>query len=270
MNTYNKIIPDLSNADYHANTEAVSNSQLSRVLRSPATINAKMKQTPALRWGSLVHTYVLEEEKFKRDVAVMPDGLDSGKGAKARVEEFESQNAGKEIVSADEMIQLFTIRNAVWSDFDACRLLRMFNGRVEHSIFWEDEATGVKCRCRPDFWREDNIVVDLKTTTDSSSWSFGASAWEYGYDRQSAFYSDGIKAVTGSAPEAFVFIAIEGKEEPFIKVECYNVEPEVMAIGRSRYRSALEIYKKCLDAGSFPKKMNTGIKPLILPKYASI
>jgi len=270
MNPYNKIIEDLSNADYHANTEAVSNSQLSRVLRSPATINAKMKQTPSLRWGSLVHLFILEQHKFEREVAVMPDGLDSGKGAKARVEEFELQNAGREILSADEMVQLTAIRDAVYRDDDAVKLL-LPSGRVEHSIFWEDKLTGVKCRCRPDLWRNDNIVVDLKTTSSGvDSWSFGASAWEYGYDRQSAFYADGILAVTGKPIDAFVFIAIEGKEEPMIQIECYNVEPAVMEIGRSRYRTALEIYKKCLDSGSFPKKMVKGIKPLTLPKYASI
>jgi len=269
MNPYNKIVTNLSNQDYHANNEAVSNSQLSRIMKSPALINAKMEQTPALRWGSLVHSIVLEPEKFYQEIVVMPDGIDSGKGAKERVREFEASNVGKEIISFEENEQLSAILKAVMSDADASNLLG-HPARVENSLFWVDEATGVKCRCRPDFWRHDNIVVDLKTTKDCSAWSFGRSAWDYRYDAQSAFYWDGIQAVTGEAPEAFIFIAVEGKEEPNLHIECYNVEPDVLSLGRARYRESLNIYKECQSRGVFPKKhFGSAIKKLTLPKYAS-
>jgi hypothetical protein len=264
---YNRIITDLTNQAYHADREAVSNSQLSRLIKSPSLIYAPIKQTPSLRWGTLVHAIILEADKFGETNAVMPEGLDSGKGAKARVEEFEAANLGKEIVSFDEMVQLNSIRKAVFDDPDASLLLGS-PARIEQSIFWEDKETGIKCRCRPDFWRNDNVVVDIKTTTDSSSWAFGASVWDWGYDRQAAFYSDGIEAVTGSAPEAFVFIAIEGKDEPNILIECHNAEQDVIQVGRTRYRKALQTLADCRRNNSFPKKLVPGIRKIVLPAYA--
>jgi len=268
MNPYNRIVTGLSNKDYHSITEAVSNSQLSRIMKSPALLTAKTEPTPALRWGSLVHSIILEPEKFYSEIVVMPDGLDSGKGAKERVKEFEANNAGKEIITFEENEQLSAILKAVMDDADASNLLG-HPARVENSLFWVDSATGVKCRCRPDFWRHDNIVVDLKTTKDSSAWSFGRSAWDYRYDAQCAFYWDGIEAITGNPPEAFIFIAIEGKEEPHLHIECFNVERDVLSLGRARYRDSLNIYKECQSRGVFPKKhFDTGIKKLTLPKYA--
>lgn len=264
---YNRIITDLTNQAYHADREAVSNSQLSRLIKSPSLIYAPVKQTPSLRWGTLVHAIILEADKFGETNAVMPEGLDSGKGAKARVEEFEAANPGKEIVTHEEMVQLNSIRKAVFADPDASLLLGS-PARIEQSIFWEDKETGIKCRCRPDFWRNDNVVVDIKTTTDVSPWAFGASVWDWGYDRQAAFYSDGIEAVTGSAPEAFVFIAIEGKDEPNILIECHNAEQDVIQVGRTRYRKALQTLADCRRNNSFPKKLVPGIRKIVLPAYA--
>ena len=266
---YNRIITDLSNQEYHANKEAVSNSQLSRIARSPALFNAPFKTTPSLRWGTLVHGIVLEPGAFGELAAVMPDGLDKGKGSTARVEEFESKNAGKIVVSATEYRQLLDIRKTVFDDADAGELLTA-PGRTEHSLFWEDEVTGVKCRCRPDFWRDDGIVVDLKTTADNSEHGFSRSALDYRYFSQAAFYWDGIKAVTGKAPDAFIFIAIEGKDDPAIFIETYNVEDEELDFGRACYRKTLETYKQCKAAGAWPKKLAHGIKRLRLPRWAEV
>ena len=266
---YNKIITDLTNREYHSNREAVSNSQLSRIARSPALFNAPSKTTPALRWGTLVHGIVLEPGEFLNLAAVMPEGLDKGKGKTERVEKFEAENSAKIVVTSTEYRQLLDIRKAVFEDADA-GLLFTSPARTEHSLFWVDEATGVKCRCRPDFWRNDGIVVDLKTTADCSEYGFGRSAYDYRYFAQAAFYWDGIKAVTGTAPEAFIFVAVEGKESPEIFVESYNVEAEELEFGRACYRKTLQTYKDCKASGVWPKKLKTGIRKLKMPRWAEL
>ena len=73
----------MNNKEYHA-SPAVSNSKLSRFLESPRLMNTPRKKTPSLRWGSLVHTIILEPQLVGTEWAVMPEGLDKGKGAKAR------------------------------------------------------------------------------------------------------------------------------------------------------------------------------------------
>lgn len=268
-NQYNRVVTDLSNQEYHSDKEAFSNSQLSRAMKSASLIYTPIKRTEALRWGTLVHSIILEPAKFLQEVVVMPAGLDEGKGAKARVAEFEAQNAGKEVISIEESDSLQAIREAVYADADAGWLLGN-KGRAEDSYFWIDRETGVKCRCRPDFVCDNGFILDLKTTTDVSGWSFGRTAYEYRYDCQSAFYWDGFTEVTGKVPQGFVFIAIEGKEEPKILVECYNVEYDTLDYGRSRYKESLRLIKKWQEDGHFPKKNVSGIKTLRLPKYANL
>ena len=70
----------MNNKEYHA-SPAVSNSKLSRFLESPRLMNTPRKKTPSLRWGSLVHTIILEPQLIDGEWAVMPEGLDKGKGA---------------------------------------------------------------------------------------------------------------------------------------------------------------------------------------------
>lgn len=260
----------MNNKDYHARTE-ISNSRLSRFISSPRNFERPLKQTPALRWGSLVHSALLEPAVFATSVAVMPEGLDSGKGAKARVEEFETANAGREVIDHKESGQLASIVKRVMEDDIAGDLLGS-PGKTEESLFFTDEDTGIPLRCRIDFWRNDGIVVDVKTTTDCGSFSFGRSVLDWGYDRQAALYWDGITAATGTAPLSFIFLAIEGKEPDEIFVQSHYIEPADLAKGRERYKAGLRDLKACrkkygMDSSLYPYALTTEIKPLRIPYH---
>lgn len=268
-----RIVTDLSNAAYHADTSAVSHSRLSRLARNPSTFMAPMKQTPSMRWGTLVHAITLEAGTFAEHHAVMPEGLDKGKGAKERVSAFEAANAGKEVLDADEYRQLLDVRAAIYADAELGMLLSG-PGKTEHSLFWTDEDTGIQCRCRPDYWRDDGIIVDLKSTASSEHHEFQRSAISYHYYSQAAFYYDGVTAVTGKAPNAFVFGAIEGKETPCIYIHGYAVEEEELAFGRRLYKSwlrDLKAYRELSDdCSKWPTKAPAlrGIMRLGLPGWA--
>lgn len=243
----------MNNKEYHA-SPAVSNSKLSRFLESPRLMNTPRKKTPSLRWGSLVHTIILEPQLIGDEWAVMPEGLDKGKGAKAREEEFLLANEGKEIVSHDEFTQLSAIAAAVQNDDEAAALLSG-EGVNESSYFWQDSVTGIPMRCRPDRYRDDGLLVDVKTTPSVEHYAFRRSVWDFGYDRQSALYTDGIEAMTGRRPRGFAFIAIEGKDAPEIFVQVFVMTEADIEIGRKRYRKALDLmdqYNKTF--GPYPEK----------------
>ena len=112
----------MNNAEYHANP-AVSNSTLSRFLQSPRLTRTPLKRTPSMRWGTLVHTFLLEPHMVATDWAVMPEGLDKGKGAKERKEQFAIESEGKEVVKHEEYESLVAIRDAVFADEFAGALL---------------------------------------------------------------------------------------------------------------------------------------------------
>ena len=267
----NTLIPNLPNAEYHGHS-AISNSRLSRFVSSPRLLDVPMKPTAALRWGTLVHTALLEPDLFAQTVVAMPEGLDKGTGAKARVAEFEAANAGKEVIDSAEAASLQAVLKRVREDEFAMDLLGA-PGRTEQSLFWTDAQTGIELRCRPDYWRDDGIVVDVKTTADCSSYQFGKSALDFGYDRQAAIYWDGIEAVTGKAPTAFVFIAIEHtKTSGETYVQCHNVEAETLMRGRERYRKALADLKMCrekygMESARYPHTLEASIRPLRVPYH---
>ena len=80
------------------------------------------------------------------------------------------------------------------------------------------------------------VIIDLKTTRDSSPESFRRSAYNYGYDRQAAFYLDGFKA------DEFWFLVIE-KESPY-RVGIYKASDEFIEGGRQKNQSLLKKYKE--------------------------
>lgn len=260
----------MNNAEYHA-SPAVSNSKLSRFLESPRLMNTPRKKTPSLRWGSLVHTIILEPQLVGDTWAVMPEGLDKGKGAKAREEEFLLANEGKEIVSHEEFVQLSNIATAVQEDDEANALLSG-EGVNESSYFWTDEATGIDMRCRPDRYRDDGLLVDVKTTSSIEHFSFRRSCWDFGYDRQGAIYIDGIEAVTKRKPRGFAFIAVEGKDAPEVFVQVFVMTEADIELGRRRYRKALDLMKSYrdqfgTDPQAWPKKTTPGVIEIDLSKF---
>lgn len=167
---------------------------------------------------------------------------------------FAVRNAGRTIISRELWEQLKRMRDAVMAHPAAAALMSL-KGKAEQSVYWTDPATGVACRCRPDWWPGD-IIVDLKTTDDASKEGFARSIEKYGYHRQNAFYVDGVEVVTGKAPKAFLFLAVE-KDACVIDgqakgVAVYRLTDESVQLGRLQYREALEAYAACKMSGKWP------------------
>jgi len=133
-----------------------------------------------------------------------------------------------------------------------------------------DPQTGVLCRCRPDYWRHDGIIVDLKTARDASRDGFSKSIDGWRYDVQAAYYIDGIARARAAggidmpAPRAFVFIAAE-KAAPY-GVAVYNIDAQSIAIGRREYREDLDIYAECSATGEWPG-YGDKIQSISLPEW---
>lgn len=162
------------------------------------------------------------------------------------VDAYQKENEGKVILSAEDFARLDAMRAAVMSHKAASWLIN-FPGKAEQSVYWTDEETGVLCRCRPDFWRNDDILVDVKTTEDASLEGFVRSVVKYRYHVQDPFYTDGVRKATGRKPKGFVFLAIE--KEPPHAVGVYVLDEDFVAMGRDEYRANLATFKACQETG---------------------
>lgn len=190
-------------------------------------------------------------------------------------------NPGRQVLELEEWDQLHQMRDAVMAHPAARALLTGAPGVAEHSVYWRDPATGLLCRCRPDFWRADGIVVDLKTTTDASPEGFARSIAGWRYHVQAPFYLDGIACAQDQArgslpayaqarPKAFVFLAVEKGARVVdgvaLGVGVYVLDEESMAIGRQEYAEDLATIAQCQKSGKWPG-YSERIEPISLPRW---
>lgn len=267
------IFADIPNATYHGGP-GVSKSGLDLIARSPLHYwharNASNDNEPtaAQRIGSAAHKLILEPDTFGDEFAVAPDVDRRTKDGKALWAEFVEENAGKVVLNESEMDQLEAMRDAVMAHPAARGLLSSVPGRAELSAYWRDAETGVLCRCRPDFWRADGIIVDLKTTDDASPEEFGRSILKWRYHVQAAMYLDGTRAAAeqgggldlivdpaqgegfAAIPEHFLFIVVEKK--PPHAVAVYKLDSLSLAHGTAEYRRDLARFAECLANDSWP------------------
>lgn len=197
------------------------------------------------------------------------------------------QNNGHRIVLSEEQwTQLHTMRDAIMAHPAAGKLLAA-PGEAELSAYWHeqvvDQATGdvidtVLCRVRPDYWRKDGIIVDLKSTEDASREGFARSIAKWRYHVQDPFYRDGLTKALHQCggfedfapPRAFVFIAVE-KDACIVDgvakgVAVYTLDDDSLSLGRMEYQQDLRSYAACMRDDSWPG-YSTRITQIKLPAW---
>ena len=257
---------DFTNAEYHAHP-AISKSGLDRIDQSPAHYRAWLESpretTPALTFGSAAHAYLLERDVFDESYVVMSEKIDRRtKAGKESWEAFQADANGREVLTLDDMATLAAMNASVGQHPIAEELLDSGAGKAEVSFF--SELWGVSVKCRPDWLREDGIVVDLKTTDNAGPNAFAKSCAKWRYHVQAAFYSD-VLANEGIDVKAFIFIAVE-KAAPYA-VGVYELDMDSLEAGREAYQRNLDTYKRCLDTGHWPAYSHS-IETLTLPRWA--
>lgn len=238
----------LSNEAYHADRSAVSNSMLKQILRSPAHLQAYLKEphkeTPAMAIGTALHCSILEPDRFNYDYLVWIGGDKRGKVWDA----FQEEVPGKKIMKPDEMKLVMGMRNAVLSYSEFPLAAAIDRGQSEFSIKWTDPETGLRCKSRFDSV-SDYAILDLKKTQDARPEKFIRSCVELNYDLQAAMYTEGCKQALGKSVP-FYFIAVE--EDAPHGVWVHEAGASLLESGMEKYRRALALYKRCLDTGEWP------------------
>jgi len=191
-------------------------------------------------------------------------------------DEWLRNNGHRQVLDAEAWDQLHRMRDSVMAH-PAARALIEAPGIAELSVYWVDPVTGEKCRCRPDFWRMDGVMVDVKTTDDASPEGFAKSIAKWRYHVQQPFYLDGASLALQQAdaeafgkirhPDAaddFVFLAVE-KNPPYL-VGVYMLDAASVQAGREEYRRNLDVFAECNRTGVWPGYGNL-VQPISLPAW---
>lgn len=249
---------------------AISRSELLKIRESPQKFryykDNPEEPTPTLLFGQLFHKMLLEPQTVWDEFAIAPNFDRRTKAGKDAWIEFCEKNGEKILVTADMAKQAELMCDSVLSEPLAKKLLA---GEHEKPFFWTDELTGEQCKCRADVFNtafSKPIVVDVKSTADASNDGFMHSAVKYGYDFQSAFYTEGISKNIGEKP-LFVFIAVE-KDPPFA-VNILQADEIFMRRGYDLFREYIGIFHDCKQTGNwygYLGKLNQ-INNLALPSW---
>lgn len=173
----------ISNEAYHADP-AIGSTSIKKLIKSPLEYwwyswmnpaKPENKTSAAMKLGTAYHTLMLEPEKFKYEIIA---------GTKTTTKEG--------CLAEAEYEQLKTMQKTLLAKPYHAALLN--GGYAEVSVFWTDEATGLPCKCRFDYWKP-HWVTDLKTTTSIADCNIRYQIPDLGYDVSGAMYMAGVDAL---------------------------------------------------------------------------
>lgn len=282
---------ELSNDQYHADTEHINGSGLWNIYdRCPAAWRYKDEedeQSKALVFGTGSHTALLEPERFEAEYARMPTKEDFGAELLVTVSDMNSwakergikglsgktkaevikiiRSTGEPVRIYDEE-RLFAELNAKGrillegDDYDAIMQMRavihansyyssLLSGAYsEVSIL--GELLGEPSKVRFDCLTRGGDIIDYKTAVSAKPDEFFRHAARLGYFMKMAMQHDMFVEAYGHAPRS-VSLLVQEKKSPFIPA-LIRLTDEQLRIGRIQLRSAMEIYKACKKANSWP------------------
>lgn len=252
---------------YLAN-DGISRSMLFHMSKSPAhykqAVETPEESTRAFEFGTAFHMYLLEPNIAQDHYEVVPK-LDLRR-KEDKLKYAEIIDSGKEVLSEDDYNTIMAMVDSVNSN-KYCRVL--LSGEKETSYYWDDELTGLRCKCRPDCrtdLKSASVIVDIKTTEDASTEGFLRSVIKYGYDLQVAQYKTGVEEIERK-PHKFVFIAVE-KNPPYV-ANILEADDLLYAKGYDDYRAYLGMVKECQTTGNWYGYTGSAGTPnmLGLPKW---
>lgn len=244
--------------------DAINASRLKRIEKSPAHyIYQDNSDTPALRFGRLLHGFVLEPMEAPKmfqqmpDFGRHPDNVDAkGKPSKSPQTKWcRDQRAAYQIKCENTDVTLITqaeltLAHECVTDLHRYENFRRFvpsDSRRELSIVWHDKHTGLRCKARLDCVFDE--ITDVKTCEDPDPRNFPWDLYKYGYHCQAAHYQTGWKELTGDEIP-FNILAV-GKSMP--RMICgAPVGEESLQLGRVTNLERMHLILECKENNAWP------------------
>jgi hypothetical protein len=266
----NRVITSLDPTEYHG-IERLSSSGCKMLLRSPLHYRVwratPRVATPAMQFGSAVHTLAFEPDRFAERVVQMPSDAPTrqSNAGKEWHADFRQRHDGKIVLSSDDYARCVATARAAVNSYGYERLIR--RGHIETSMLWRDPATDVLCKARTDWFSDDgSVIVDLKTTADASRESFMRQLWNLRYDIQAAFYMEALQRAAAVMPHSFVWCAVES--EPPHGVAWYRMGHSELEVARADIENALHLYAECTRFNTWERGYPTEVQEIRLPPWA--
>ena len=256
--------------------DAMNSSGLKQFRRSPAHFrwdrdNSDSGDTDATRFGTAVHTAILEPELFG-EYAVLegcwgkkkngehcghPAKIARGKRGYCGIHDPKKGTPVRQLaLKLADYTRVRAIEQAIADNPTATGFLRGHTGTIEVSGIFQDPETKVRCKIRPDrvvtFPMGDHLetaCVDLKTTRKATDGGWWREIASLGYHYQAALCRRGL-ARLGQVCTASVIVAVES-EAPH-GVGCYLLDEDDVARANEEITELLARYADCRKRNEWP------------------
>ena len=152
-------------------SDGITRGDILAACRTAAHFKAKQEaaekpSTDAQRFGTAVHMRVLEPDLWESTYAIGP--TDDRRNTKVWKSFLEELGDGVEAMKPKEVAPIFTAAKAIRTHPKLTGLFDPGRCIMERSLYWEDEETGLLCKCRLDIGcAEYSTAYDIKTTKDA-------------------------------------------------------------------------------------------------------
>jgi len=217
------------------------------------------KETDSLSNGELLHTFILEPERWNREYLVGPNTEDKRKKEWQDAKKI-AESTGKSLLHPNDIAWLNRCLSEIKIHPFANSAL-LGEGKSEVTVVWE--WAGNLCKARFDRLLP-KIGIDLKTTRDASDRGFVRESWTYRYDVKAAWYLAASRAFAELGQSHFGFVAVEIEYPSLVNVFVYEYSD--LAIAERDILQAMNLYRDGLNNGW--EREDRVIKRLELPKWA--
>lgn len=239
------------------NKRVLSHSSLGWFKKSPAYFKYRIEnpevvvETPALIFGNVFHTMVLEPHKFDSKYWILDETqrpeknktMASKENKLWKLGQFEKAGNKKVIGSTDKK----NAENMAESVFRKAGDLIRGGNEYEREIRWRKEGVDLKGFIDID---HDLFMADLKTALDATPHQWQRKAyWDFQSHRQAAMYLDGDAGGIYTGEKDFYFIVVE-KVPPYL-VSIHLVGKNKIAEGMTQYKQIIKEIKACRKSGKW-------------------
>lgn len=251
--------------DYWERIEYINASMITQGLKSMRHMDLAVNtildnnDTPAKRWGRLMHRAILEP-RFLDNVTVLGPKerltaamkeKDHDGGVYLRVQEYQALRCARKMMMASHCAPII---DSIESD--------------EVSLFWETDS--IKCKGRIDGVDSNLRIIEYKSTRpgDFAPRQFARAAFNYGYHIKAGWLALGMKKLRNLPDLPAVTFVVQENQPPF---DCYFriLGGENLAMAADEALAIAENYIDCKKDGRFPGISEELDEPYQFPAYSS-
>ena len=248
---------EISNKSYH-NSTGISSSQFKWFVENPYLYQFNMKhhstkETPAMRFGTDVHSIILEDAKWESlnklelDLQIEYKKPKASKIYKKAVKDLKDKNIIA--LSGEEALMVTEWRKKINKDKRISDALEEKDWS-EKCIYSHDPETNLLLKCRPDIMGKDNhFIIDLKTTIETNP---AKMIEQNNYWIQAAFYKYVASLFYQEVPVFFNFYFLVLEKTPPCSVYFSMLSHEFMDRGMEIVKENLAEMAKCFKNNKFP------------------